>query len=200
MFDWFTRRAPPEPPCVDLVWVDEAARLRAVVAESKTAGPPMLWCCFFEASLQRLSLALRDAGVSVLEVGAERIRWHDEPIVLVRADRLRNLGDPLPTELRLRVFERHPHPDVDRMLMESLSQRTRAVPTAYAALDEPLMLRFGGARTAELMRSLGLSADEPVEHPLVSRAMRDLRVKVASKVKTSREARSMDEWVREHLP
>lgn len=197
MFGWFKKKAPAAPPFDDRVWIDEAARLRAVLCE--TGNGPTLIVTFFEESAARVAAALRSAGVPFAEVGTSLAAWSDGRVYLCLADRLRHLVGDLPDGLRVIVFEHHPHPSDDRAFLEALAARTAARPVFHTALDEPLLRRFGGDRTAAVMARMGMSPDEPIEHALVTRAMTDMREKVAAKVKVSREARSMAECVERHL-
>jgi len=48
----------------------------------------------------------------------------------------------------------------------------------YVALDDELMMRFGGQNVAGLMERLGLEDDVPIEHNLVTKSLENSQVKV----------------------
>lgn len=188
MFDWlFGKKSapPPERPAVDRVWIDLAARDAALVREAR-GGPVVIVACF-DDTLARLRAGLAQAGI--VEGGG---------IGLARADRaLRGDG-------AIHVAERHPLPGVNRALLERLAgERPDVVPIFHSALDDALMRRFGGDRTAKVMEQLGLERSEAVEHPLVTRALAQARDKVAAKVDAAAEldayGPSMEVWLQRHL-
>ncbi len=188
MFDWlFGKAPPPDPPSVDRVWVDLAARDAAIVREAGK-GPVVIYA-FFEATLERVRQALLAAG-----------RTPGADLVLVRADRPAR-G---PEGAAILVAERHPLPVANRNLLARLAgDHPGVVPVFFTALDDGLMQRFSGDRTANLMRQLGLSADEPVEHTFVSKALANAREKVAQKAGPAAEldltAPSMEAWLDRHI-
>ncbi|MFN8497598.1 MAG: preprotein translocase subunit SecA [Anaerolineae bacterium] len=48
----------------------------------------------------------------------------------------------------------------------------------YVALDDELMVRFGGQNVAGIMNRMGLEDDVPIEHGLVSRSIENAQIKV----------------------
>lgn len=186
MFDWlFGRPKPPaEPAAVDRVWIDLAARDAALVREART-GPPLLILAFFDDTVARVSAAIAAAGLAT-------------PPAVLRADR------PLPPVEAVHVAERHPLSAVNRALLERLAhERPGVVPVFHTALDDALMRRHGGDRTAGVMKQLGLEAHEAVEHPLVTKALAQAREKLATKVDSAAEldahAPSMELWMQRHV-
>jgi hypothetical protein len=197
MFDWlFGRKQPSDLPYDDRVWVDEAARMRAVLREA--AARPTLLVAYFEASEDALAVALRNAGVPFVQVRASNTPWSG-PLVLVRAENLGHLTGQAPAGVAILVFEHPPMPAAGRALREALAAHVDAKPVFFGAMDEPLMRRVSGERAAELMRQLGLGPDEPVEHKWVSNALANVREKVAKKVRLPRDARSIEEWIELNL-
>lgn len=197
MFDWlFARKSPPELPYDDRVWIDGASRMRAVLRE--VAAGPTLLVAYFEASEDALAGALGEAGVSFVRVRDALTPWSGA-LVLVQAANLRHLTGRAPDGTKVVVFEHPPMPSEGRALREALAAQTDAKPVFFTAIDDALMRRFGGERTAELMVKLGLAPDEPIEHPMVSRALANARENVAKKVKVPRDARSLEEWIERNL-
>lgn len=172
MLDWlFGKKPPPEPPSVDQVWIDAAARDRALVRAAE-AGPVDVMT-FFDDTLDHVRRVLDRPGVR-----------------LQRADRITTLGS------RILVAERHPLPAENRALLERIALLAPGVvPVFLSHLDDPLLRRFGGDRLRDLMIQLGLGPDEPVEHGLVTKALANAREKVAAKATGSTSTRSMEEWL-----
>ncbi|MDP2312287.1 MAG: hypothetical protein Q8P41_05225 [Pseudomonadota bacterium] len=196
MFSWFQKK-PPAPTVQDQVWLTEGARLDALVRIARTSPFPVLFLAFFEDTVETLVARFAAEGLPIA-VGASGEYSGTTPRVIL-ADQLRVLPGRLPEVLVVCVAEYHPLPTQNRQLLEALEQRTDARPTFHVALDEPMMLRFGGAKIAELMVRMGLSVDEAIEHPMVSKALGNARDKVATKVRNPRPARSMAAWFAENL-
>ncbi len=184
MFDWFrARRAPAGPPFVDRVWVSLAARDRALVRAALEG--PVTVIAFFGATRDRAQAALAAAGSGVQVTLADRPGRRLEGAIV--------------------VVEHHPLPGVNLALLERLaSEAPGVVPVFYSALDEPLMLRFGGQNVAQMMARMGLVDDEPIEHPMVGKALTSAREKVAARLgavaAAATSARSMEEWLELYLP
>lgn len=170
------------------MWLNLAARDRAVVRAAQ-AGP-VLVLASFEETLERLRGALRAAGLQ-----------EGPALVVARADQL----SAVPAGASVILAERHPLPAFHRALLQKLKALAPAVtPECFAALDDPLMVSFGGERIAELMRQLGMEADEPVEHPLISKSLanaaKKLEQRLGPAVSRLAPAASMAEWFQKNLP
>jgi hypothetical protein len=188
MFNWPWSKKPAEPPAVDRVWLNLAARDQALVRAAK-AGP-VLFIAFFDDTVSRVREALKAAGC--VEGAA---------LTVVRVDKLERPGPGV----AIYLAERHPLPSHNRALLERLQRDAPGVvPVCFSALDEPFMLRFGGERVAELMKNLGMAQDEPVEHAMVSKSLANAREKIAKQVGAAASApapaSSMAEWLQRHLP
>lgn len=182
MFDWLWKKAPPpEPPSVDRVWRDLAARDRAVTREA--AAAELVIVAFFEATAAHVTALLAPVAVSTGRSCA----------VMLASELPRVVGPGA-----ILVVERHPLPAANGELLRRLIELAPGrVPLFFSALDEPLMRALGGDRVTSLMDQLGLEADEAVEHPFVSKAMANAREKVAERLGSGppSRARSMEEWL-----
>jgi hypothetical protein len=189
MFAWpWKKKADPTPEAVDQVWLDLAARDRAVVRAAQ-AGPVLVLASFDE-TLERLRAALRAASLD-----------EGPTLVLARADQL----DRVPAGAAVILAERHPLPAFHRALLQKLATLAPTVtPRCFAALDDALMLRFGGENLAKLMSQLGMAADEPIEHGLISRSLANAAKKMEQRlgpaVSRLAPAASMAEWFQKNLP
>ena len=194
LFSWFAKAAGP-PPLTERVWRDDAARWGGVIRSVREADGATLLVVFFEATAEVARAQLTTAALPFFEVGDTPRPWErGAQVGLVRADRLRFLAGDLPAPLQVIGAELHPLPAEGRALVGALASRTAAVPTFHTALDEPLLVLFGGGRIAEVMDQLGLPRDEPVEHTLVTRSLANAREKLAKSVRNPREATSMAAW------
>jgi hypothetical protein len=187
MFGWL-RRTPP-PAYDDRVWIDDAARLDALVQAAR--GGPVVVVAFFEDTRRRIASRLDADGIAFASGRAAT----DRPAI-VAADRIGSAY--VGATATVHVAEHHPFAETDRALLDALVA-AGVRPVFHTALDEPLIRRFGGDRIAAMMGQLGMERSEPVEHPLVRKSLADMREKVAAKVKFPRDAPSMDEWVRLNL-
>lgn len=188
MFSWPWKRKPEAPEALDRVWMSVAARDRAIVRAAQ-AGPVLVLASFDE-TLERLRVALRSAD-----------RAEGPGLVLERADQLATV----PAGATILLAERHPLPAFHRALLQRLKTLAPTVtPTCFAALDDPLMRTFGGERMTELMKQLGLQPDEPIEHPLISKALanaaKKLEQRLGPAVSRLAPAASMAEWFQKNVP
>ncbi len=189
MFTWPWKKKPAEPPAVDRVWLNLVARDQALVRAAQAGR--VLIIAFFDDTVTRVGDALRAAGCS-----------EGPDLTLVRVDQLEgHLGQGR----AIYLAERHPLPAHNRALLERLQREAPGViPVCFSALDEPFMRRFGGERVATLMTQLGMGADEPVEHPMVSRSLASAREKIEKQVGAASSrpapASSMEEWLQRNLP
>jgi hypothetical protein len=197
MFSWFTKK-PLEPASDAAVWMTRAAREDAVVRLVRQSPNQVLLVAFFEASATRLCARLGVEGIPFVEVGTALVSWQPKPHVVL-AERLKNLVGRLPEALDVCVVEYHPLPHPNRALLEDLASRTPSRPMFHAALDEPMMLRFGGANILSMMERMGQAPNEPIQHAMVTQAMANARDKVGKKVKVPRGAGSMEEWLERNL-
>lgn len=199
MFSWFKKKGPP--PVDVAIFASQAAKERALIRIVRTSTGPVLLVASFDETETRISALLTQEGIAHQHIGDRVVAWDSKAgPCLVGAERLRNIVGNLPEPMVVLGVEHHPHPSALNQLVEALAVRTSARPRFYAALDEPLMVRFGGSRTAELMETLGMEPDEEVAHSLVSSAFARACAKVGEKVKSPQDAPSMEEWIALNLP
>lgn len=188
MFSWpWQKKTPPEPPSVDRIWLSLSARDRAIVRAAQAA--PLVVLAFFDETVTRVRAALSEAGVS-----------EGSHLVVARVDLL----DGRPATASVIVAERHPLPANNRALIERLQREMPMAgpPTFFTALDDAFMLRMGGANMAGLMKQLGMAEDEPIDHPMISKSLKNAREKAEKNLagKAPVPASSLAEWVERNLP
>ena len=95
------------------------------------------------------------------------------------------------------IAEHYPLAEKENELYKKLDLKEVKV---WSALDEPLFHRFGGEKIIQLMRQLGMKEEEPVEHNMISKAIRNAQEKIASKITVEQSARSQQDWLAKNFP
>ncbi|MBI3219181.1 MAG: hypothetical protein HYZ44_06695 [Bacteroidetes bacterium] len=93
---------------------------------------------------------------------------------------------------RLVIFAEHyPLRKKEQTLFEKL--HLKDVPV-LVSLEEPFFHYFGGDRTIEIMRKMGVQENEVIAHPMITRSIQNAQAKIEEKVITERRAHSAKEW------
>lgn len=156
----------------DKIWMSKRVKLNAC-SEMLRLNSGCLFVVWFKDSFKELEahLALKDPLQNVVMVDDLSI------------DKIQN---------RMLVFvEHYPLSHVEQSLFNRL--QLKEVPVLFS-LDEPFFAKFGGEKTIELMRKLGLKEDEVVAHSMVSKSIRNAQEKIEKKVRTEKAASSQQEW------
>lgn len=189
MLSWlFKKKEPAGPTLLERVWLDRAAADRAIVRAAQ-AGP-LVVLSYFDDTRDRVRRALDASGLPA-----------SATLINSRVDEL----SVVPPAAAVIVAERHPVTGFNRALAERLaSLAPNVTPTVFSSLDDPLMRRFGGDRLQALMQQLGLSPDEHVEHPMLTRALanasKSLEQRLGPTLSRLVAADSMEEWLAKNLP
>lgn len=157
----------------DKVWMSHAAKLKACRQMLET-NPDCLFIAWFQATFDELRQTLNTENVLLAENA--------------------NAGN---TASRMVIFTEHyPIPATEQRLFEALDLKEAPVLTA---LDEPLILHFGGEKTVELLRKMGTSEDEVISHSFVNAAIRNAQEKIGKRVKIEQRRQSAEEWFKANL-
>jgi hypothetical protein len=198
VFNWFRK---PPPALHDCVWLNQVARDEHIATTAAQATQPLLLVAFFAETAELLAQLLRDRGIAFAEVGPMRaLRPVGVPVLLALAERVAQVHANPGETWQFCVAEHHPLPEPNTALIEQLQRLGPQTPVFHSALDEPLMLRFGGERVAALMLRLNMPANEPVQSPIVAKALANARDKVRKKVVAPLPARSLRGWLAANLP
>jgi hypothetical protein len=92
--------------------------------------------------------------------------------------------------------EHYPLRNVETALFERLHLKKVKI---YAALDEPLFLRFGGEKIVQLMQKMGMKETEMVQNNLISQAIRNAQEKMEKNLVIEQNADSQQDWIRKNL-
>lgn len=157
----------------DKIWISTDAKWRAC-AEMLAVNAECMFVAWFEETFHELKeyLALPDNQRTLL------------------------MASQLPSEMlsgRMVIFiEHYPLAGAEQDLFKRLGLREVPVLTA---LDESFMQHFGGEKTIELMKKLGVTENEVISHSMVSKSIRRAQEKLASRVTHEKSARSQSEWM-----
>lgn len=102
---------------------------------------------------------------------------------------------------RIAIAERYPLRGKETALLELLRNNGITVPiNAFCALNDMIILRFGGEKTMSLMQRMGVSESESIHHPMISSSIQRAQEKTLNKVTYEQQAKSPEEWYRLNLP
>lgn len=190
----------------DMIYKNEAAKLRAVVADVKARhekGQPVLIGTISVEKNEQLSQSLREAGVVHELLNAKQ--HEKEAQIIAQAGRLGAVtvatnmagrgvdiilgGMPTdPEEARqvrelggLHVIgtERHESRRIDNQLRGRAGrQGDPGSSIFYVSMDDDLMRIFGGERLRTIMDRLGLPDDEPIQHTMISNSIEQAQKRV----------------------
>jgi hypothetical protein len=169
MFSFLTG-SKPAYKVIDKVWISTEAKWRACLA-MVAANPNCVLVTWFPNTYELL----------VEKTGNENQVIRAEQSVENRIDRM------------LIFAEHYPLAKTERELFERLNQKEIPI---VSALDEPLFMHFGGERTIELMKKLGLKEDEPIGHSMISSSIQNAQKKLEKLVVVEQKANSAEEWFR----
>lgn len=173
MFGLFKSRE-PEIKIVDKVWMSAEAKFKACAAMAE-ANPNCVFVCWFPGTLDALKLFLHENNL-MLASQAASISLPDKMLVFA---------------------EHHPLSRKESVLFRFLNLKEAPV---LSSLDEPLFMRFGGERTLELMKKLGMHENEVIGSNLITKAIRNAQQKIEKQVVVEREANSQQDWLTLNLP
>lgn len=102
---------------------------------------------------------------------------------------------------RIVLAERYPVEKKEAELIQSLRQGgIQNKVTGYCALDDLMMLRFGGEGVMDLMRKMGMSETECIQHSMITASIRNAQKKNSKKITYEQQAKSPDDWYRLNFP
>lgn len=93
-------------------------------------------------------------------------------------------------------IEHHPLKSKEDILFSQLGLKEAIVLTA---LDEPLLILFGGEKLISIMQKLGMKEDEMIEHKLVSESIANAQKKIEQRMSIDQSTRSSSEWIERNL-
>lgn len=154
---------------IDKVWISTQAKWNACAAMARV-NADCVFVAWFQNTYDRVKELIGDESRVFL---AEKL--------------------DLPTaQKRLVVFvEHYPLSQPEQRLFDSLNLKEIPV---LSALDEPLFMHFGGERTIELMKKLGVPEEEAIGHSLITSSIKSAQRKLEQKVRMEKKADSVEDW------
>ena len=154
---------------IDKVWISKQAKWNACVQMVKM-DPSLLLVAWFEETFREI----RDnPDLSQNVIKAENISYD------------KTVG-------RMVVFSEHyPLSSVEQDIFVKLQLKEAPV---LSSLEEPIFMTFGGERTIEIMKKLGVGDQEIIGHPMVTKSIRRAQESIAKKTGTNYPATSSKEW------
>ncbi|MCX6311294.1 MAG: hypothetical protein NT084_06605 [Bacteroidetes bacterium] len=148
---------------------------------------------FFPATRNTISEIVNNDTLS------ENIILADKPF---SASTIQRINSFLSQPGRKIVFgERHPLSFHEDQVAEKLSELGISLPIiAFASLDDALLQRFGSEKAKGLMLSMGMKAEEVIEHSMIEKSIEKAQSKIAKKVFTESKTNSAEDWLRMNFP
>jgi len=213
--------AKPQPEFAVRLWLTgegKFADLADRVQLDSHSGVYPLVVFHFPATGDRLIQTLQDRGVTYRLIEAFRDieaggvdRWRRVADVLIfnsdllprsanEQDAPAGKGDSLPG-VSVHVGEHYPLAHRDRSVLAL--DRVWPMPmqfTCYAAMDDPLIERFVSPRFRRVLGWLGVTPDECLDDPRLTKAIRRAQQDLETKVINEYPCDSCEQWFRRNLP
>jgi hypothetical protein len=176
MFSFFNSEK-PAVKVIDKVWMYKHSKMKAC-ANMYELESDCLFVAWFEETYKELKQVIQFADDSSNFELAQNITTTK-------------------TQNRMVVFvEHYPLASVEQQLFAKLN--LIEVPV-LSSLDEPFFQKFGGERTIELMKKLGMDENEIIGHSLVSKSISNAQRSIERKIFTDIKSRSQQEWFSANL-
>jgi preprotein translocase subunit SecA len=187
MFGLFKKKD-QSPQLIHYIYLNQISKFRMLMKEVKN---------FVENGMPILLLYHFDETANTLRELTKAIGADDKMIVIVKCEQLeQTLREKEFTPSHVMVAELHPMPGKDQIIQETIQQLypgTRVI--FYTSTDGPLMKAFGGEKIHNMMITLGLSENEKIEHPMVTKSIARAQEKIKAKVQLEKTAQSKQEWM-----
>lgn len=174
MFDFFKSNT-PEVSVSDQIWLYQQSKWNACLKMAEM-NDQCVFVAWFPKTKSELSSFFKEQGVAATIISA------------------RDLTSTIENSLLIFV-EHYPLASVEQELF--LRLRLNNVPV-LSSLDEPLFFMFGGEKSIQLMKKMGMNDDEIVSHPMITKSIRNAQQKIASKIKVELKAESQEEWLKKN--
>lgn len=162
----------------DRVWISETAKWKACLHAGQQ-NDSAIFVAWFEDTQRKLQLYFAQNNKPVAQILLHR-----------------NVNSHLLTNQQLIFVEHYPLSQNEQALFSSLGLKEAIV---FSSLDEPFFQHFGGDRIITVMKKVGMSDDEPVEHAMITKALRNAQDKLNKKILLEQSARSQQEWLRKNI-
>lgn len=176
MFNFIKKKIKPFE-VLDICHITDTAKMNALVKLAKHDSTYMFLCWFSETkSLMEEQFALEGIDLKRLQL-AERFAGH-------------SISD----DKKLMV-EHHPNRRKEELFFEGLNVRKIEI---YNSLDEAIFQSANVSSIIDLMRKLGMSDEEPIQHAMISGSIKKLQEKFDNDTSDYVNANSQAEWIRKN--
>jgi hypothetical protein len=159
---------------VDKVWMYQHAKHKACIQMLEHSKDNCLFIAWFEDTYKTLQQTLQ------IEEGESTTLQLAHYVTIEQAQN------------KMIVFvEHYPLTRVEQDLFITLNLKDVPV---LSSLDEPFFQQFGGEKTIELMKKLGMNEDEIIGHSLVSKSIINAQRSIEKKVPSEIKSKSQHDW------
>lgn len=219
IFDWFSKPKTFEK-CDDAIWMSRKAKWMGIVreiADQLAAGDRVLLVAHFPATTAQACEILQRVDMAFVE---EKQRWNSDDIsrftqhkdrlpFVILAESLPDtpgreqphLVDESKPAVSVMVLERHllsSEDDRVARFVQTLPGRSRL--QFFQSLDDPLMQVFAGDSVRKTLERLGVSQDEQIKNPMVSRWIEAAQQKAQKQALGNTNAESAELWIERNMP
>jgi len=159
----------PKINVIDKVWMSKEAKWKAC-ASMLQLNPDCIFIAWFQDTRKELTQILGRDDCVLMAEGIDSKLLKDKMVVFA---------------------EHYPLPQKEQAFFKMLNLKEIPV---ISSLDEPMFMHFGGERTIDLMKKLGMNEDEVIGHAMISSSIRNAQQKMEKKVKIEKLAKSANEW------
>ncbi len=175
LFDLFSKKQPSGPTVKDLTWISKKSKWNGALA-LLAKEPEAIFVSWFTGTANEFGEFARSQNIPLQEIRDAR---------RVMASSVEN---------KTVIFlEHYPIRSKEELLIENWQAKNIYV---LNALDEPLMLKAGGANIAALMTKMGLSEDESLDHKLIGQSIKTLQEKLEKNTPFESSSSTAEEWFR----
>jgi hypothetical protein len=157
MFRLFKNK-PPQIKTTDRIWMSDSAKTNAIIEEWKKNNNTT-WLFWSNESLRKVETEVSGKTTS--------------PISLVMAAQVSTIHL---AGQKIIFAEHHPSREREQAIYQKLNLQEAEV---WSSLEEPLFTSFGGEKIIQLMKQLGMSEEESIVHPMISKAIAKAQEKAA---------------------
>jgi len=175
MFGFFKSKT-PSVSVNDKIWMSTEAKWKAC-RDMLMVNAEIIFAPWFKATFDQLTDAIGT----------------DKASNIIMAEQLDNAK----SSNRMVVFvEHYPLAKTEQQLFIKLNLHDVPV---LSSIDEPLFMLFGGERTVELMKRLGVEEGKVLGHSMISKSIARAQAKIERSVVVEQKADSQQEWFAKNL-
>jgi len=177
MFNLFKKN--DEVKVKDIIWMNSDAKWNGIVDLWKK-DENTVFVFWFDESLRQAEEVLSQQITGKIDLTTAReVHYHhleNKPVVFA---------------------EHYPLKKKEEELFQNLHLKEVKV---LSALDEPLFKRFGSDKIIQLMKQMGISEKQSIEHNMITKAIHNAQEKMESKVSIEHYGNSQSDWLEKNLP